>query len=37
MLALLTLDEGDVAEPGALVPLPQRIDALRAWLADAQQ
>lgn len=37
VLTLLTLDDGDVSEQGALVPLPQRMETLRAWLAEAQQ
>lgn len=37
VLALLAAEDGDVAQPGALVPLPQRIERLRAWLAAAQQ
>ena len=33
ILALLAAEDGDVAAPGALVPLPQRMERLRAWLA----
>ncbi|EFN50451.1 hypothetical protein CHLNCDRAFT_29092, partial [Chlorella variabilis] len=33
VLAMLALEEGDVAEEGAYVALSQRMDQLRAWLA----
>ncbi|CAL8466948.1 g6484 [Coccomyxa elongata] len=33
VLALLALEDGDVKEEGALVPLSQRIEILRGWLA----
>jgi hypothetical protein len=36
ILALLALEDGDVAEEGALVRLPARMETLRAWLAEAQ-
>ena len=36
VLALLALEEGDVAEEGALVRLPQRMEVLRSWLAESQ-
>ena len=35
ILALLALEDGDVADRGAYVPLPERIEALRAWAASA--
>ncbi len=35
LLALLALEQGDVAEHGAYVPLAERIAALRAWAASA--
>lgn len=33
VLAMLALEDGDVAEAGAYVALPQRMEQLRAWLA----
>ncbi|EIE26633.1 non-discriminatory gln-glu-trna synthetase [Coccomyxa subellipsoidea C-169] len=33
VLGLLTLEDGDVKEAGAYVPLSQRVEALRGWLA----
>ena len=33
VLSMLALESGDVAEAGAYVPLPQRMEQLRAWLA----
>ena len=33
VLGLLALEDGDVKEAGAYVPLSQRIEALRGWLA----
>ena len=35
ILALLALEDGDVADRGAYAPLPERIEALRAWVASA--
>ncbi|KAK9819489.1 hypothetical protein WJX81_001785, partial [Elliptochloris bilobata] len=35
ILALLALEDGDVADRGAYVPLPERIEALRTWAASA--
>ena len=37
ILALLALEDGDVADWGAYVPLPDRIEALRAWAAAHSQ
>ena len=37
ILALLALEDGDVADRGAYVPLPERIEALRAWAAANSQ
>lgn len=36
ILALLALEDGDMAEEGALVRLPERMEMLRSWLAEAQ-
>ena len=36
ILSLLDLEDGDVAEEGALVPLAQRMDTLRSWLTEAR-
>lgn len=33
VLAMLALESGDVADAGAYVALPQRMEQLRAWLA----
>ena len=33
VLAMLALEDGDVADAGAYVALPQRMEQLRAWLA----
>lgn len=35
ILALLALEDGDVADRGAYVALPERVEALRAWVASA--
>lgn len=33
VLAMLALEQGDVAEEGAYVPVERRMEELRAWLA----
>ncbi len=33
VLAMLALEDGDVADKDAYVPLPQRMEQLRSWLA----
>lgn len=33
---MLALEENDVAEAGAYVPLPERMQQLRAWVQSQQ-
>jgi glutamyl-tRNA synthetase len=33
VLGMLALESGDVADAAAYLPLPQRMEQLRAWLA----